>query len=86
MEALLSLPDPRNNQRLDRYCFNDLGVGCGYWTYRFVERLEESNYIAKGTAAYVYDVMKWFYIGGTAAYPAQVTGEQPGTFYHNPND
>jgi hypothetical protein len=55
-----------NNVKLDSYKLSATGQGCAYWTYKFIERIEEAGYIERGAAALVFDEIQWHWASGRA--------------------
>lgn len=56
----------KNNVKLDRYKLSPTGQGCAFWTYRFMERIEEAGYVECGESEVVYDEIQWHWVGGKA--------------------
>ena len=50
-----------NNVKLDCDKLSPTGQGCAYWTYKFMERIEEAGYIERGEAAAVFDEIQWYW-------------------------
>ena len=50
-----------NNVKLDCYKMFPTGQGCAYWTYKFMEKIEEAGYIERGEAAVVFDEIQWYW-------------------------
>jgi hypothetical protein len=80
---LITTPDSsQRNERLDRYNLSADGLGCSFWLYRLILRLENAGYLEDRTAEHVWNFMQFFYINGQVQYPAVINGERYGTFYY----
>jgi hypothetical protein len=65
-----------NNVKLDCYKLSPTGQGCAYWTYKFMERIEEVGYIEHGEAAAVFEEIQWYWDRSEAKYKLGLQNRQ----------